>query len=133
MESSREQKTVPLDYACAADGPRHRRTLDILLMYALPTAVSTICFWIVTGKLGGGVALTGCLFTGPLFLPLFLHFKSTEFMFMVAGPGAGFVILAGWLALVMWTPLRRMPLLVHLILCVAWMFVAFACVCQTDS
>ncbi|MDB5299259.1 MAG: hypothetical protein JWO87_922 [Phycisphaerales bacterium] len=132
MQPSREHKTVPLNYARAADGPRHRRRLDILLMYALPAAASTICFCIVTGKFGGGVTLTGCLFTGPLFQPLFLHFKSTEFMFTVAGPAVGLGILAGWLALVMWTALRRMPLLVHLILCVAWMLVGFACVCQAD-
>lgn len=130
---SPELRTVPLDYARCEGGLNKDRRLAVLMMYALPSLASMICFWLVTGKIAGGVSLTGCLSAGPFFLPLAVHYKSTEFLATVAEPATGFVILAGWLALVMWTRLKRISLLIHLILWVAWMVIGFAGVCQIDS
>jgi hypothetical protein len=120
-QSPPEQKAVPLDYGRAADGPPRRQWLVVLLMYALPAAASTICFWFINGKFVWSVLLTACLFDGPFFPPLVRHYKLTEFLATVAAPAVGSGILAAWLAFVMCTPLRRMPPLVHLMLCAIWM------------
>jgi hypothetical protein len=128
MESSPEQKTMPLDYARVEGSPKHDRRLAVLLMYILPTIASMICFWHDSGKIGSGIRITGCFSAGPFLWPLVLHYKRTDFLFTVAGPATGLAVLVGWLALAMWTPLRRVPPLIHLTVWAAWMVVGNTCV-----
>jgi hypothetical protein len=107
--------------------PPRSRALPILAMYVLAGAIVSICLW---SFVDSGVRspiyvlqLTLCAAAGPLYLITSSTTGMTEARYTVVGPLVGATCSVLWLVTVLLVPgLRRVPVLLHLLAAVFWLF-----------